>query len=322
MVFLSVTPSKDKEMKKFVAYFLSTLFVWGFATGSANAALVFGDGTAQLEYAEQYANSVLSFQVQDESGNWKPFGSGVVIDKTADGKVSFLAADHSIIKNSGDPTSRFNAYRVGVGNYFTGETRPVAEFILHPNAIGKINGYSYGIGFVDDPFLTANLEPVQFYNGTVMVGQDSDIAGYGVLQKEGSSDFVFTGDLRAGNNVISDVGYLHQNYVATRLSSSSRPNYRPLGMGGTEFDSGGALFIDGSFAALTTFGAGGPFSGSYTGYNLVDRELVMTAVVNRQSTSVPEPSSLLLFSFGSIFGTFMRGRRCRSNYKLRYYPEN
>ena len=303
MVFLSVTPSKDKEMKKFVAYFLSTLFVWGFTTGSANAALVFGDGTAQLEYAEQYANSVLSFQVQDESGNWKPFGSGVVIDKTADGKVSFLAADHSIIKNSGDPTSRFNAYRVGVGNYFTGETRPVAEFILHPNAIGKINGYSYGIGFVDDPFLTANLEPVQFYNGTVMVGQESVIAGYGVLERVGSAEITFTGDLRAGSNVIIDVNTFGLGYLTTQLEPGNA-----LGMGASEFDSGGPLFIEGGFAALTTFGSTyrGPFS--RTSSNPIDFGFTQASVTNRNYTSVPEPTSLVLLSFASLFGVTIRKR--------------
>ncbi len=293
-------------MNKLYSYF--ALFVASvFFSQSAHAGLVFGDGSAQVAYGQQYTNTVLSFQVQDELGVWSPFGSAVVIDKNANGQIAFLAADHSIIKNSGDPSSRFSAYRVGVGNYFSGETKFVDEFILHPNANGTINGFSYGLGFVDDPFLSANLAPASFYNGTVMVGQDSDIAGYGVLQQVNTSVQTFTGDLRAGNNVISGVNGLGLGYYNTRFEPDGRPIYRPLGMGGTEFDSGGGLFINGQRAGLTTSSSGNPNFSSFTGYNPIDFDWVNNTIAGR-ATAVPEPSSVILMTVGSLF---LAGRRRR-----------
>lgn len=291
-------------MKKFFAYFFALLFVCGFTSVNAIAALVSGDGTPQLVYGEKYKNTVLSLQVQDDNGEWIYQGSAVVIEKKADGTVVFLTSDHAVIKNSNDIASRFNAYRVGVGNFFTGETRSVAEFILHPNAIGGKNGFSYGIGFVDDPFLTANLEPAEFYNGTIMVGQESDLAGYGVLQMEGSTDFVFTGDLRAGSNLIANSRYANPNYIATRFFE---PDVSPLGMGGTGYDSGGGLFIDDKIAGIMTFQAGGPFYGSYTYSNILDSDLIHGAIQNR-SSAVPEPSSMLMVTLASAFVVTRRRR--------------
>jgi len=290
-----------------------SLFTFAFASlafvQNANAGLVFGDGTAQIAYGQQYENSVMSFQVQDDLGIWKPFGSAVVIGRAANGEIAFLAADHSIIKNSGNPTTRFSDYRVGVNNYFTGNTQQVTDFVLHPNALGQINGFSYGLGFLSASSFTADLAPVSFYNGTVMVGQDSDIAGYGnLIDIRNVSNETFTGDLRAGNNVISDLGFLHPNYLATKFEPDGRPNYRPLGMGGRSGDSGGGLFINGELAGITTFGSVNAGFSTRTAYNILDQDWVNTVIAGR-STAVPEPSSFLMFALGSACLGLLRRKR-------------
>ncbi len=132
------------------------------------------------------------------------------------------------------------------------------------------------------------------------------------MQQVNSFTQTLTGDLRAGNNVISEVPFNFfgtPNYVATELSSRGLPNYRLLGMGGTNGDSGGGLFINGQIAGVTAFQVGNPFGGANTAYNVFNPEISTWISDTRGTTAVPEPSSIILFGIGGTIAALKRRRK-------------
>jgi hypothetical protein len=129
---------------------------------------------------------------------------------------------------------------------------------------------------------------------------DSDIVGFGNVQMVNTTDSAYTGDRRAGNNVI-DLGLaIYPELVATSLRRSNHSNFRELGMAGRPGNSGGALMINGGLAGIVSAGNVG-FNGfnAITSYSRLDNPWISTTIASK--TSVPEPGSLLLFAFGSLF---------------------
>jgi len=297
-------------MNKLFGGLLTIIVSVAFAS-NANAGLVFGDGSAQIGYGQQYVNS-LGAVLGDDSSNVNFFRQSTVFFDPH----WAIATGHGLREIDSDPGSLYSNLSVTLGqNFFTnpGETRSVTEAFIHPLYDGTDNGYDLALLYFENPFATVN--PVSFYTGDIQVGMESDIAGYGRLQFEDSFSQTLTGDLRAGNNVISDVPYNYfgtPNYVATRLEPSSFPNYRPLGMGGTNGDSGGGLFINGQLAGVTAFQVGNPFFGAHTAYNVFNPEVATWVSNTRGSTAVPEPSSVILFGIGGAIAAFKRRRKINS----------
>ncbi len=276
---------------------------------NANAGLVFGDGTAQIGYGQQYEGTV-GYVTGTNSGGTNFFRQSVTMLDSHWG----ITSAHGLLEVDTDLSSMYSNLAVGLGtNMFTspGEVLGVTQAFINPN-YQVDNGYDVALLYFDNPFATAN--PVSIFTGDIQVGMESDIAGFGRLQQVNDFNLTLTGDLRAGNNVIDEVPYtfLGPDYVSTRLRSSSFSNYRPLGMGGTSGDSGGGLFINGEIAAVTAFQAANPFSGAFTGYNVITPGINSWISETRGTTAVPEPSSIILFAIGGTVAALRRRKKSQT----------
>lgn len=261
------------------------------------AALVITDATLYQQQALNF-ESVVWYAATNNAAGVSGRASGVVIGNG--GWV--LGSDHQLTHGSGVP---FSSMSFGTGNALlqNGEIRNVVEVFRHPGDPGF--GYDLALYRLDSPFTT--IQPAELYLGNIEVGMDSWTVGYGELRQLGQNSGVFTGTAFAGNNVVSDTGYFG-NFARTTLAHPvfQADIFRELGMAGTPGDSGGGLFIDGKLAASISFSSTALGLNDYgvrTGYSPVDVNWI-----NSTMSVVPEPSSLSLLAFASLFG-LVRSRR-------------
>jgi hypothetical protein len=208
-------------------------------------------------------------------------------------------------------SSFYERYTVGFGaNYLTspGESRTASKVFIEPTYRDIGRGYDLALLYFDTPFTT--VVPIERYVDEIAVGMDSFLVGYGYLQTVGQVTQVFTGDRRAGNNVISQTLIASRSeFFRTRLQDNFLPGYRELQIGGRPGDSGGALVINGQLAGIISGGGGDDF-GSLTNYSRLNNSWIDATIA---AQAVPEPCTtlLLLAWFVAILMTgktrFLRG---------------
>ncbi|TWU37468.1 Trypsin [Novipirellula aureliae] len=237
---------------------------------------------------------------------------------TVDGHASWnwidahwgLMSAHQIVDNSRNYL--FDSYDFGLGsNYLTNrgsEIRAAAEFFIHPsyNAVG--NGYDLALIRFDSPF--ASITPVSLFTGTVAVGMESDIVGYGLAMEVESTERLQTGNKMAGNNLIRSLD-VFPGYAQTTFDRPGHSQYRELGMGGLPGDSGGSLIVGDELAGISSFTSTRDTYGRSTYYSLIDLDWVSTTMASHPS-AVPEPSSLLFLLAAAPTIAFVRKRKAVS----------
>jgi len=266
---------------------------------SANAGLVITDDQGYLDRAENHP--YVGWVGSSDPSFFDVRASGVLINPHWVLTAGHVAANSSTLQ-------LFDSLEFGLGsNYKTnpGESMSASEVFLHPTYAGGDTGYDLALMYFENPFTT--VIPANLYDGDIVAGMDSDIVGYGVYQEVDSSIQTNTGDRRAGNNVIANVGSLGAQYVLTYLRPSNFSTYRPLGMGGTRGDSGGGLFIDGELAGINKAASLSVSYGRGTSYTLLDRDWI-NATIASHSSSIPEPSS---FTILLLTCPFLLSRRKR-----------
>ncbi|MEO8269862.1 MAG: hypothetical protein ABI557_09080, partial [Aureliella sp.] len=216
------------QVRRFYPIMLEALFSLFIALAcfaqNANAGLVFGDGSAQVDYGQQYEGTV-GYVTGTNSVGTDFFRQSVTMIDSHWGVTSA----HGLLEVDTDMSSMYSNLAVGLGtNMFTspGEVLNVTQAFINPN-YQVDNGYDIALLYFENPFATAN--PATIYTGDIQVGMESDIVGFGRLQIEDTFTQTLTGDLRAGNNLISDVPYNYfgtPNYVATRLIPDALSGYR------------------------------------------------------------------------------------------------
>lgn len=186
-----------------------------------------------------------------------------------------------------------------------GETQLASEVFIHPTYSGAgQSGYDLAMFYFPTPF--TSITPAELALFHVTPGMDSDIVGFGNLQFVNDPNVDFTGDRRAGNNVVGSSSVAPSEYAITRLSDATFSTFKELGMAGRNGDSGGGLFINGQLAGIVSTVNPGNSFGVTTRYARLDHQWIQSTIDSR---SVPEPSSFLLFAVSSLgLGVFRRSK--------------
>ena len=156
------------------------------------------------------------------------------------------------------------------------------------------------------------MTPVERYRGNPadIFLQDSYTVDFGSLLQVGAdpSTQVYTGNIAAGNNVITGNVLSYNTYFRTSMLRPINPLYRPDAMGLAGSGSGGGLFKDdGSntfriLAGVNSFSTGTNYNSS-SGYSYLDNQWIDSRI------AVPEPGTLSM----ALVGGFMILRRRRRN---------
>ena len=285
-------------MKKFK---LSTLlgFLGVFLSiGPAHAGLIITDDTLYLQRAQMYPYVGWYTDLNSTTGEIGR-ASGVLVHPNF-----VLASAHQAFDSGSAGAPWSSNFRFGFGsNSLTdpGESQLVSEVFIHPTYGGVGaggSGYDLALYYFENPFTT--VTPATLFLGEVVNGMDSDIVGFGNVQMVNTTDSAYTGDRRAGNNVI-DTGVLTNPVnVGTRLRNSTHWNFRELGMAIRPAYSGGGLIINGGLAGINSQGSNNSnIFGTISQYSRLDNPWISTTIASK--TSVPEPGSFLLFGLGSLF---------------------
>ncbi len=196
-----------------------------------------------------------------------------------------LASAHGVLEVDTDRTTQYTNLRAGFGsNYLTnpGESQQASEIFINPTYSDVAKGYDLALLYFDKPFTT--VTPVSRYFGTVAIGDDASIAGYGRLQdaNDPTHTQTFTGDRYAGNNAINALtDPLRPGYVRTSIYDSTfQPFYRENQMGGRPGDSGGALIINGQLAGITSRAIGDQRF-AFTQYSPLDHAWIDATIASK-----------------------------------------
>jgi len=290
-----------------VKKFLAVLVCMCSLAGSASAGLILtGNDPAHIALGSQFG--AVGWVEGTNSSNQAAFRqSNTLINPNWS-----VASRHGVLENDADGNSLYSNIRVGFGgNYINnqGENRLVSNVFLHPTK--DIALFKFDIAFT-------SVTPMDRHTGFVTNGTEGYTVGLGRLQFRNDPASTFTGDRRAGFDVVDGVNPFETENFSTTFNASSSPNRRPLEMGTRSGDSGGA-FILGNSLLPTNFLAGiidsGTFSNSFgteSYYTRLDNEWIdLTIAAN--TTAVPEPTSIILFSTG--IGIVIRRARKKSKVK-------
>ncbi len=288
-------------MKNTVKLLLAVALMVVLQLSTASAGLVIGPDAAYLERANNHPYVGWVETASATFGNFR--ASGVLIDPHW-----VLTAGH-VVQDNALPTSIYDSFTFGLGSNSIsnrGEASTTSEVFVNPRYGGSaFRGYDLALLYFANPFST--VTPVSRYLVDIAVGQDSDLVGFGRYQMVNDPNSTFTGDRRAGNNVVDSVSVTSRpEYFSTSLYNTFFPEfYRDLQMGGRPGDSGGALIINGQLAGIVSTGGSNAF-GSPTFYSRLDNAWI-DATIASKGTAVPEPSSFLLLS--TLAGGLLLRRR-------------
>ena len=256
-------------------------------TLNANAGLILqGNDSAHIALGNQGTNASVGW-VASDGGR----GSFTVIDNGFWGLTSF-----HVVSNDINRTAIFSNLRTGFGNFFT-PTQQTSSFqvFLHPTK--DIALFKFDTAFT-------GVTPLERFTGTVANGMEGYTVGFGRLQYLNDPNVTFTGDRRAGFDVVNGVNPFESENFRTRIDFSNNANYRPLEMGGRPGDSGGAFISNGLLAGITDSAQLTNAIGTATYYTRLDNDWI-----NATITAVPEPGSIALLSLGSSLFLWRRVRR-------------
>ena len=268
-------------------------------------ALVFGDGSANLELAAEFPY-VGWVETTDAINGTKLDGSAVLVRPNW-----VLMSGHQAFIVDNDITSFFDSFRVGFGNnYLTsrGENQIASEIFVHPAykdpqiRDGGLN-YDLALLYFEEPF--AMVAPVERFRGSIEVGDRSSIAGYGLIQDANDPEHTqtFTGNRYAGNNFISSNSVpLRPIYVETLVCVSAfnpRCQISPQ-MGGRVGDSGGPLMVNGQVAGITSRTGGDTSFAGFTQYTRLDNAWIDATIASKAKKWQNEASPLDVNADGSV----------------------
>ncbi len=154
------------------------------------------------------------------------------------------------------------------------------------------------------PFRRSLTTPFELFTGTVGNGTEGYTVGYGRLQYVNDANSTFTGDRRAGFDVVDGVNPFEAENFATTFNRNFNSNYRTLEMGTRAGDSGGAFISNNLLAGINDSGTLTDGFNSQSYYTRIDNDWI-----NATITAVPEPTSLLLVTIGSGLFILRRLRR-------------
>ena len=255
--------------------------------------------SAYLEYAQLFPS--VGFLFDYNGATPADFSSGVLIDPHW-----VLTAGHSVVHPN--TTNLFDDYLFGLGansSTLAEEYQFANEVFLHPNYAGPEAGVDLALLYFETPFVSA--APADIYAGQVQVGDVASIVGYGRPGTPATGIQNADGVKRAGQNVVEFGNSPAPGYIEYFFRGSGHPDFLPLGSQGTPGDSGGAWFVDGQLAGITSGGNNIVFYGSSTSafqVNLASAWIDETIA----SKAVPEPASAVLLAVGLPFFRRMRRR--------------
>jgi hypothetical protein len=213
-----------------------------------------------------------------------------------------VASKHGFV-DSANNDSMYTNLSVSFGsNFYDASARyNITDVFLHPTkdiALARLGRALSGV------------TPFDLFTGTVVNGMEGFTVGYGLLQYLNDPITTFTGDRRAGFDVVDGVNLFEPENFRTRINRSFLSDYRPLEMGIRPGDSGGAFILANS-GSPTNFLAG--INDSYTLTNGFASASYYTRLdndwINSTITSVPEPGSVALLAASSSLLLWRRLRR-------------
>jgi len=251
--------------------------------GSASAGLILtGNDPAHIALGSQFgAVGWLS-----SSGGR---GSFSVIDDGTWG----LTSKHAVLSNQNDPNSFFSNIQVGFGNSVTNQLQVTSAFDIFVHPTRDVALFRFQTTF-------AGVTPFQRFTGTVGNGTEGFTVGYGQRQYLNDAVTDYTGDKRAGFDVVDGINLFEPENFKTRFEETNRPNYRPLEMGSRPGNSGGG-FVLANLGLPTNLLAGIPDSSNLLngfGTNSFYERIPNEWINSTQMSAVPEPTSIILFSTG------------------------
>jgi hypothetical protein len=244
-------------------------------------------------------DSVVALVGHDSSGGSFLIGSGVI----AGNNHTVLLSAHQF------DTTLYQSYSVRTGTHVLNDIGGIYHTdiapIIHPTWAGsRQTGLDLAILHFDNPIISAN--PANLYTGPHLLGEDYAMVGWGTVAEPGgspSNDFF----KRGSENVVNNINRFNGDYISATFREPGHSDYRHLGMLGAPGDSGGGWFIDvnGEYQlAGITSSAGGNTYGFFTSAAKLDHDWI-NSNLGAGTTAIPEPSSFLLFLFGSA-GVFFR----------------
>ncbi len=272
--------------------------------GEANAGLMLNaahDAWSVAEGQKAQYNFVGAMEGVSSSNVNDVRGSAVLVHERL-----VQVTNHQLLNNLSDPSSFYSNIKVSFGsNVNNGSQRyDVVKIFTHG---------SKDLAFLELATPVLFTIPAQYYTGPIGVGTEVTQIGFGNRQYVNDPLVEFTGDRRVGFDVIDGVNVVAGGDILdfqTTFNRSFNPNYRENEYGGRPRDSGGALLVNGMFAATfdsisisSTFNAG-------TFYTKNDILFYENTVANL--TAVPEPTSLILFGTAVTgFVPFLRKRKSK-----------
>ena len=312
--FVNETTAKWRTM--LVRVLLGACIIAAVLLGSgrnAHAALMHNSnitpGSAYLEFADLFP-SVGWLSAQNAALIEQEGSSGTLIDSGDWGSLVLTSA-HGLLSNNANPNSLFAEFQFGLGpNALTdlGENYYADQVFIHPDYVNVESGPDMALLYFSEQFTSA--APAELFTGTDTVGAVYDIVGYGIPGTPATGLQAFDGEKRAGQTKTISINSPSAGYLRGRFDQLGFPNFLELGIQGTPGDSGGAWFLNGLLAGITS-DASSPRYGGNTTASRVSLELNWIDEVKAAVQPVPEPaSSALLLSGIAILGG-MRRRQTR-----------
>ena len=276
---------------------LASLILYLFAEEVSAGLILLGDDDAHIAVGSQF-NAVGSVQRTTAAGQVE-FGLSASLIRS-DWAVS---SKHGFLENDNDPNSLYTNLKVSFdANYLTATTRyNVAQVFLHPTKDMALMRFEVPV---------QNITPFDLFTGTVVNEMEGFTVGFGLLQYVNDPNVTFTGDRRAGFDVVNGVNLFEPENFRTAINRNFLSDYRPLEMGIRPGDSGGAFILANS-GSSTNFLAG--INDSYTLTNGFGSSSYYTRIdndwINSTITSVPEPGSMALLAASSSLLLWRRLRR-------------
>ena len=206
----------------------------GFGCGSVQAGLILaGNDAAHIALGNQGSNQSVGW-VSSSGGR----GGFTVIDDGLWGISSYHVT-------SNDPTRNtfFNNIQLGFGNSLS-PTQSSTAFQIFANPTKDMALFKFDVAFT-------GIIPLQRFQGFVARGTEGFTVGYGSLQYLNEATSVYTGDRRAGFDVVDGINLFEPENFRTTFNSTINANYRNLEMGLRPGDSGGAFISNGLLAGAS-----------------------------------------------------------------------
>ena len=278
----------------------------GFGCGSVQAGLILaGNDAAHIALGNQGSNRSVGWVKADTVGVDR--GGFNLID---DGWWG-VTAKH-VVSDLTTGTFYTNI-QTGFGNRLNNvtESRAIAQVFV--DSARDLAVFQFAAPYVTEAAL-------QRFRGEFVIGSEAYTVGYGNLRYVNEATSVYTGDRRAGFDVVDGRNLFNQDLLRTRFEESSSSRYRPFEMGLTPSDSGGGLIHNSLLAGVNigislegTFGQ----SSFYLDLNRGGNAFIDAIQLANPITAVPEPASLALLMFvGGPFGGVYAAIKCRKKKKL------